>query len=156
TKVIGSLRGWSADEALTRRYNRLGLLPAKSFGRALWEHFVVHDFALPGQRHAIPELGIFHELGHVLARHATDPAVELQQAAFQAGFVRRDGFMFLFFAIAQFHLGLKATPVADAEVGRPDVDKLMVALSRGAACKIDLSDRWDFWSHVSRPLAEVR
>jgi hypothetical protein len=45
-------------------------------------------------------------LGHVLSGYDTDPDGEIQQAAFQAGFVRKDGFMFLFFGIAQFHLGL--------------------------------------------------
>jgi hypothetical protein len=63
--------------------------------------------------------------------------------------------MFLIFAIAQFHLGLKITPVADAEVGRLDVDKLVVALGRGASSTVDLSE-WDYWPHLPRPLDVVR
>ncbi len=144
------------DVALARRYNRLGLLPEGSFGRALWEHWTARDFSMPGQRNGIPEIAIFHDLGHVLAGYDTDPVGEIQQAAFQAGFVRNDGFMFLFFAIAQFHLGLKITPVADADVGRLDIEKVMTALARGAACNVDLSDHWDFWPHMPRPLEDVR
>lgn len=154
-KFIDAMRG-AEDPALARRYNRLGLLPAGTFGRALWEHWVSRDFAFPGQKYSIPEAGMFHDLGHVLSGYDTDPDGELQQAAFQAGFVRNDGFVFIFFAISQFHLGLKITPVADAEIGKLDVDKLMVALGRGAACKVDISDHWDFWPHMPRPLEEVR
>jgi ubiquinone biosynthesis protein Coq4 len=99
---------------------------------------------------------VFHDLGHVLAGYGTDPEGEIQQAAFQSGFVRNDGFAFLFFGIVQFHLGVKLTPIADPEVGFFDVDKVMTALARGAACKIDLSDQWDFWPYMARPLDEVR
>jgi hypothetical protein len=70
--------------------------------------------------------------------------------------MRNDGFAFLFFGIVQFHLGVKVTPIADPEVGLFDVDKVMTALARGAACKVDLSDRWDFWPLLPRPLDEVR
>jgi hypothetical protein len=38
------------------------------------------------------ERGIFHDVGHVLAGHPTDARGEIQQAAFQAGFTRKDGF----------------------------------------------------------------
>src|SRR5262249_5763607 len=144
------------DPEEARRYNRLGLLPEGTFGRALWRHWVERDFALPGQRDGLPAFAIFHDLGHVLAGYDTDPAGEAQPAAFQAGYVRHDGFMSLLSAIAQFHLGIKITPIAPAGVGYLDVDKVMVALSRGAACNADLSDNWDFWPHMPRPLDEVR
>jgi hypothetical protein len=32
----------------------------------------------------------------------------------------------------------------------------MVALSRGAACQIDLSDHWDHWPWMPKPLDAVR
>lgn len=92
----------------------------------------------------------------MLSGYATDPAGEIQQAAFQAGFVRKDGFVFLFFGIVQFHLGIKVTPVAEPARGHFDIEKVLVALARGASCEQDLSDRWDFWSAASRPLAQLR
>ena len=157
SKIVSRMFGSGREEPdVARRYNKLGLLPPGSFGRALWEHLISREFALPGEPEGIPEAAIFHDLGHVLSGYDTDPDGELQQAAFQAGFVRNDGFMFLFFAIAQFHLGLKITPVAEAEVGKLDIDKLMAALARGAACKVDLSDHFDHWAHFPRPLQEVR
>jgi hypothetical protein len=78
------------------------------------------------------------------------------QGAFQAGFIREDGFAFLMFVIIQFHLGVKITPVADAETGLFDVAKVLRAAQRGAACKVDLSDRWNPFDVVQLPLEEVR
>src|SRR5262249_29292354 len=53
-KFIDAMRG-AEDAALARRYNRLGLLPAGTFGRALCEHCVSRHFAFPGQTYSIPE-----------------------------------------------------------------------------------------------------
>jgi hypothetical protein len=144
------------DRATAERYQRLQSLPAESFGRVYWEHCTSRGFAFPGERGGIPERAVFHDFGHVLSGYDTDPAGEIQQAAFQAGFVRREGFTFLFFGIAQFHLGMKLTPIAEAEVGYFDVDKVVTALARGAACNVDLSDHWDVWPLMPRPLEEVR
>ena len=45
----------------------------------------------------------------------------------------------------------------DGSVGRAPVRrKAALALARGAACAVDLSDHWDFWPHLARPLDEVR
>ncbi len=154
--MLLGLLGLGGDRATAQRYRALGQLPAGSFGHALWEHCATRNFALPGEKGAIPEQGLFHDLGHVLSGYDTDPAGEIQQAAFQAGFVRQDGFTFLFFGILQFHLGIRITPVAAGEVGYFDIDNVLTALARGAACKADLSDGWSFWSRAARPLSEVR
>ncbi len=155
-KMFGPLFGLGANAAVAAKYQQLEHLPAGSFGRAFWEHITTNGFAFPGEKGGFPERGLFHDLGHVLAGYGTDPASEIQQAAFQSGFMRNDGFAFLFFGIVQFHLGVKVTPIADPDVGLFDVDKVMTALARGAACKVDLSDRWDFWPLMPRPLDEVR
>lgn len=139
------------------RYRQLGMLPAGSFGHEFWHHCTERRFAFPGEGGAaIPERLVFHDVGHVLAGYDTDPAGEIQQGAFQAGVVRRDGFMFLIFAVVQFHLGIQITPVAAGEVGFFDVPKVMRALARGAACRVDLSADHRLWSDAPRPLAEVR
>jgi hypothetical protein len=153
--LIAGLLGRGEDELLAARYRKLSLYPAGSLGRSLWEHCASRSFALPGMPGAIPERILFHDIGHVLSGYDTDPAGEIQQAAFQAGFLRNDGFAFLFFGIIQFHLGIKLTPIAAAEVGYFDIDKVMTALARGAACRADLS-QWAFWSNAARPLEQVR
>ncbi len=146
----------AGDEALAAKYRALGELPAGSFGRALFDHYRSNGFPFPGEKNGIPEKGVFHDLGHVLSGYHTDPDGEIQQAAFQAGFVRNAGFLFLYFGVVQFHLGIKITPVAEPEVGYFDVDKVTTALARGAALKVDLSDRFDFWPFMPRALADVR
>lgn len=84
------------------------------------------------------------------------PEGEIQQAAFQAGFARRDGFAFLLFGILQFHLGLRITPVAKGYAGLFDVPRVLTALARGAACRVDFSQGYDVFSNKDRLLDDVR
>ena len=154
-KFFGPVFGLAEDPAMAWRYKQLGLLPAGTLGRAFWEHNTVRGFAFPGEPNGIPERMVFHDFGHVLAGYDTDAPGEIQQGAFQAGFVRNDGFSFLLFVIVQFHMGIKVTPIADAQVGLFDVRKVLHAAARGAACKMDLST-WNHWEWVEKPVNEVR
>jgi len=92
----------------------------------------------------------------VLSGYGTDPEGEIQQGAFQAGFIRTDGFSFLLFVIIQFHLGIEVTPIADAQTVLFDVRKVLPAAERGAACRDDLSAHWDHWALAELPLDEAR
>ena len=154
-KLLAPAFGGGEDPAMAWRYKQLGLLPAGTVGRAFWEHNTRRGFSFPGEPNSIPERMVFHDFGHVLAGYDTDAPGEIQQGAFQAGFVRNDGFSFLLFVIVQFHMGIKVTPVAEAQVGLFDVRKVLHAAARGAACKMDLST-WNHWEWVERPLEEVR
>jgi hypothetical protein len=158
TKIMGPLffKKGGEDPDLAWRFRQLGLLPQDTLGRAFWEHCTQRRFSFPGEPGAIPLRLVFHDFGHVLAGYDTTPAGEIQQGAFQAGFVRNDGFMFLLFVILHFHWGVKITPVADAAEGLFDIPLVMHALQRGAACTVDLSDHWNFWDVVEVPLQEVR
>ena len=99
---------------------------------------------------------VFHDLGHVLAGYATDPQGEIQQAAFQSGFARQDGFAVLLFGILQFHVGMRITPVAKGYKGLFDVPLVLTALQRGAACKVDLTQGYDVFANKDRALDDVR
>ncbi|HEY3495815.1 MAG TPA: hypothetical protein VGK73_14050 [Polyangiaceae bacterium] len=155
-KMFAPVFNVGEDRETAARYQALARLPANSFGFALWEYYRSNDFAFPGETGGIPERGVFHDLGHILSGYGTDPEGEIQQAAFQAGFVRNDGFLSLYFGIVQFHLGVRLAPLSKAETGFLDIDKITAALARGAACRVDLSDRWDFWPLLPKPLARVR
>jgi hypothetical protein len=135
-------------------YRELEACAPGTLGRALYDHFIENDFKFPGERGGLPLL--FHDLGHVLAGYGTDPQGEIQQAAFQAGFARKDGFAVLLFGILQFHVGLRITPVAKGYHGLFDVPLVLSALQRGASCKVDLTQGFDVFAHQHRPLDEVR
>jgi hypothetical protein len=154
--AVPTLLGLGQDEQLAARYQALADLPAGTFGRGLYDHFRAHDFALPGEKGGLPELMLFHDVGHVVSGYDVDPQGEIQQAAFQAGFARNDGFVFLLFGILQFHIGLRVTPIARGEHGFFDVPRVLEALSRGAACKIDFSDHFDFFRYAPESLDTLR
>ena len=154
--AIPTLLGLGRDDTLAVRYRALAELPTGTLGRALYEHYRQHDFALPGERGGLPELMLFHDVGHVVSGYGVDPQSEIQQAAFQAGFARTDGFVFLLFGILQFHLGLRVTPVAKGQHGLFDVPKVLRALERGAACQVDFSDHFDFFRYAPESLEALR
>jgi hypothetical protein len=142
------------DERLAERYRALESCPRGSLGRALFDHFVDNEFKFPGEPGGLPM--VFHDLGHVLSGYSTEPEGEIQQAAFQAGFARRDGFSFFLFGILQFHLGMRVTPVAKGHRGLFDVGLVLTALQRGASCSVDLSEGYDVFANKDRALDEVR
>jgi hypothetical protein len=142
------------DAGVAARYQALEGCAEGTLGRAVFSHFRDNDFKFPGELGGMPLP--FHDLGHVLAGYGTDPESEILQAAFQAGFARRDGFTFLLFGILQFHLGLRITPIAQGHHGLFDVPRVIEALGRGAACKVDFSEGYDLFADQDRPLAEVQ
>ena len=148
--------GGGEDPEVAWRYKQLGLLPEGTVGRAYWEFCTSRRFGFPGEAGGIPERMVFHDFGHILSGYETDAEGEIQQGAFQAGFTRTDGFSFLLFVIVQFHLGIKVTPIAEARTGLFDVRKVIRAAERGAACRDDLSARWDHWAWVELPVEEAR
>ncbi|HWO08705.1 MAG TPA: hypothetical protein VNN80_04475 [Polyangiaceae bacterium] len=151
--ALPALGVWT-NESLAASYRELEGCRAGSVGRAVYDHFVDNGFKFPGEAGGIPMA--FHDVGHVLAGYGTDPQGEIQQAAFQAGFARRDGFSFLLFGILQFHIGLRITPVAQGYQGLFDVPLVLTALRRGASCAVDLSENYDLFADKDRPLDEVR
>jgi hypothetical protein len=149
-----SLVSLGANPRLAARYRALEACSAGTLGRELFDYFERNQFKFPGEPGGLP--AIFHDVGHVMSGYGTDPAGEIRQAAFQAGFARRDGFTFLLFGILQFHLGLRITPVAKGYEGLLDVPAVLAALRRGAACRIDFSSGYDVFADKDVPLTELR
>jgi hypothetical protein len=154
-KMLAPMTG-ADDPEVAWKYKKLGLLPEGTLGREFWEHCTKNGFAFPGEKGGIPERLVFHDFGHVLAGYDTRPESEIQQGAFQGGFIRQDGFAFLMFVIIQFHLGQKITPVTDGRTGLFDVPKVLWAAQRGAACKVDLSNQWDAFAVADVPVERLR
>ncbi len=155
-KLMLSLIGIGGeDPALAASYQALEACAPATFGRAIFDHFRKHGFAFPGEKHGIGAM-VFHDIGHVLSGYGAEPEEEIQQAAFQAGFTRNDGFLFLFFGILQFHLGMRLTPVAKGWRGLFDVKAVLRAAERGAACRVDLGAGFDHFAYIHMPLDDLR
>jgi hypothetical protein len=161
--VAGVLRFFGAmllrlrvNEDALPRYRRLGLLPDGTLGREYWKHMTEHGFGLPGEKAGVPVTVAFHDVAHVLAGHDTTPLGEIQQGCFQGGNGRHDGFAFVQFVILHFHHGVKITPAAPPETGQFDPEKVLWAIHRGARCRVDMTDRWNYWPLMALPLQQAR
>jgi hypothetical protein len=143
------------DRELAARYEALAECAPGSFGKALHTHFRVNGFSFPGEKHGSAAM-MFHDVGHVISGYSVESDDEIKQAAFQAGFTRSDGFLFLLFGVLQFHLGVRLTPVAKGQRGLFDVNAVLRAAERGAACKVDFGQGFDVFAHANLPLGELR
>jgi uncharacterized tellurite resistance protein B-like protein len=155
-KAVGPRWGFAKDPELAWRYKQLGLLPEGTLGREYWAHCTSRRFSFPGEEHGFP-WQVVHDMGHLLGGHDTDPAGEIEQAAFEAGYMKRDPFFLLFSVTMIFHLGF---PVLGDDYigtarGKLDPAAAIDAYQRGLACKVDVTE-WDYWPHVARPLDDVR
>ena len=144
------------DDALAARYRALASLPAGSLGRAYLDYLRTNSFPLPGERGAISDLIIFHDLTHVISGYSTRPEDEARVALFSAGFLQRHPFAHVLMALVQFHLGIRLTPAAAGEVGLVEPGAALTALLRGARLTADILGDWDPWSQFPRPLVELR
>lgn len=113
-KIVAGLAGKGEDAEVAWKYKSLGLLPEGTLGRTYWEHCTRRKFSFPGEPGGIPERMVFHDFGHVLAGYDTDPEGEIQQGAFQAGFIREDGFAFLSHYGSRLPTTRTAAPPSDA------------------------------------------
>lgn len=144
------------NRELARRYAALRDLPEGSLGRAYIAYIDANRFGLPGERGAVSDIIVQHDLAHVLGDYDTTPAEEVLVASFSAGHRAKDPFAFIMFVMLQFHLGLRMTPGAKAERGYFDPAHVLAAIARGAQLNIDLTARWDYWADLRAPLEAVR
>lgn len=155
-KLVGGMLGQYENEGVAAPYQALEKYPAGSLGRAYWEYCRKNEFALPGEKGGGPEFVVFHDCTHVLSGYGTDPEGEVQVACFSAGFRRRDPWLFVFFVLLQFHVGVRMTPITKAKTGFFDPEKALIALRRGAAMNVDLTDGWEYWPVMGEQVEVLR
>jgi len=155
-KIVGNVKGWREDPEMATRYQALGELPLGTLGRTFYDHCRERSFPLPGERYGVIERMAIHDMAHVLGGYGTDPAGEMQVAAFTAGFRREQSLYIMLFVLCQFDLGIQVAPVAEPEFGNLEPDAFMRALVRGSQMNVDLFDDWDFWAVIAEPLDELR
>lgn len=145
------------NPALAARYATLRDLPAGTLGRGFLDYLERNHFPLPGERGAVSDIIVAHDLAHVLGDYTTAPEEEVQVVTFSAGHRVKDPFALVLFALFQFHLGFRLTPGAKAERGKFDPALVIAAIARGAAVTSDLTAvGWDYWSELALPIEQVR
>jgi tellurite resistance protein len=155
-KFVRGMLGRYENKELATRYQALEHYPAGSLGRSYWEYCRKNGFALPGEKGGAPEQILFHDCAHVLSGYGTAPEEEVQVACFSAGFQRQEPWLFVFFVLLQFHVGIRMTPITTARMGFFDPEKAMIAIRRGAAMNIDLNNGWDYWTVMGEQVEELR
>jgi tellurite resistance protein len=153
-RLVGTGASLPEDHDLAERFGALAHFPRDSFGAAYFRYARDNGFALPGERRGPPEPVLRHDLTHVIAGYGTDPAGELEVAAFTAGYRHTDPFAYLFFVRLELEVGVGTSPVAK---GVFDGERAATAWERGAALRVDLSSpSWDYWALMSEPLGALR
>jgi hypothetical protein len=160
-KAFAGFSGHYEDPAKARRYRALGGLGAGTFGRAFFDYVEKNRFSFPGEKHGFPEAGVYHDYAHVLSGYATDSPGEVEVGGFVAGFRKNNPFMVILFVMMTFSAGVNVTPLPQPhQVGilatEGLADGFFRALARGMAMKVDISEGWDGWPFMDRPLDEVR
>ena len=146
------------DRKLAERYHQLDSFPEGSFGRAYADFIALNGFSYPGERGGPPPPVMRHDCCHVLGGYGTTPEEECAVLSFQAGFEKADPFFVMLFGIAQFEIGIGASPFLPGMKGRADPERMFAALEHGAHVDVDLigDPAFDPWQEFDRPLAEVR
>lgn len=160
-KNLASFAGLWENSELAQRYHGLESYADGTLGKELWRFYKDNGFAFPGDKHGAPEALLTHDLSHVLAGHGTDFRSEGLVLGFQAGYRHQDPFSVLVFLLLNAQHGLKLTAFAEPAKrfynDKPGaIDEVVRAFARGSKLKLDLTDRWDFWAVMHRPLEELR
>ena len=160
-RAFAAFRGMREDAAIAARYKALAQLPEDTLGYAFWKHCSDHGFAFPGEPFGFPEAGVYHDFTHVLSGYSTQPEGEVQIGGFTAGYKKHTPIFVILFVILTFSAGINVTPVEQpvsvgilAQEGL--ADRFFAAVERGSRVPVDLSDGWDHWAWVEKPLAQAR
>ncbi len=161
-KSILGMRGLMEDSELAARYRAWEKLPAGTVGRSTWTTSSATSSACRASGTAFPEAGLYHDFCHVLGGYDTDPQGELQVASFTAGFKQTRPFYSD--PVCRADLQRRRERPTDRRRLRPlgvlgepgAAERMFAAVERGALVNTDLSDKWDYWPIVERPIDEVR
>ena len=151
-KVVSGHR----DQATLERFQALQDYPSGSFGKAYADFISINQFNFPGDVGGPPVPVFRHDCCHVLGGYGTTAAEEGGVVGFQAGFEHLDPFDVVMFAMAEFELGIGASPFIPGEFGQLDPDRLFAGLEHGSHVSTDLIRDIDPWDHFADPLEEVR
>ncbi len=144
------------DAFLAARFHGLRQLPDQTLGREYIRFLDDNGWPVPGERGALSDIIVYHDMTHVLAGYGTDPIGEIETACFSAGCRQEQPFTFVLFVLLQFHVGVRMPPGTPTQTGHFDIERALAALQRGAAMTVDLTEDWDYWQDVDQPLGALR
>ncbi len=145
------------DPKLAARYQALADYPKGTLGREYYRFTRENGFALPGEKGGPPEPIVFHDCLHVLGEYGTSAAEECEIVAFQAANITKDPVFSMFFALAQFQLGLRVTPVdKPTKMALKDPARLLRGYVRGSKVTKQLCLGWQPWDDFARTCDELR
>lgn len=151
-RFLSTNQGSPVGADVVRRFRQLESYPEGTLGRAYFDFCRDNGFRLPAAGGTLSESIVSHDLAHILGGYGTDAASEVQAACFSAGYRARAPFSFVMFVLLQLELGVPGAEVDSSF----DVDLAIEALQRGAAMNVDLSEGWDYWEAMARPVEELR
>ena len=151
--------GDNADSALVARYEVLGKLPQKTFGRALWEFDKANGYPFPGDPQALnARFGTPHDSTHVISGYDTSARGELLVSTFTAAMHPINPMSgHILPVIFFFHFGEQLNDVGHAGKSGLDPDEFWHAWARGKAMTVDIfAPGWNFWDWAEHDLEELR
>ncbi len=151
--------GDNARPALAARFAALEGLDPDTFGHAFWAHFKRNGYGFPGEANGLNvAFSVPHDSVHVLTGFDTSARGEILVSTFTAAMHRQWPMAgHVLPVIFSWHLRIEINQVATSAAGALDPDMFWAAWAAGAAATVDtFSPRFDFWSHVDVPLAELR
>lgn len=95
-----------------------GQLAPGTLGRAYFDFVNGHGLPFPGERKAVAERGVWHDLSHVLGGYDITPIDEALVVSFIAGYRNEDPFFWLFTIALQFQVGIRISPFFPGLVDR--------------------------------------
>jgi hypothetical protein len=160
-KNIASFAGLWENRAVADKYHALESWPDGTLGKELWRFYNKHDFRFPGEKHGAPESLLTHDLSHILGGYDVDFHSEGQVLGFQAGYRKKDPFSVIVFLLMMAEHGVRVTPFAKEQRGYFEnhpgtAEDIVRAFARGAQMNVDLTDAWDYWAVMDRPVDELR
>ncbi|MFO0587329.1 MAG: hypothetical protein U0441_07315 [Polyangiaceae bacterium] len=159
-KNMLTFAGLLQNEEMAARYRALRGYAEGTLGRALFDFYTSRGFQFPGEKGGAPEGLLSHDLTHILSGYDTDLHGEARVLAFTAGYQRQKVFGTLLFVVVLAQHDIRLTPLAPSVKCGLDsphlVTEMVEAFARGARMTIDLSDGWDFWPLMDKPVDEVR
>ncbi len=151
--------GANAEPELVARYEALGKLGAKTFGKALWQFDKDNGYTFPGDPTALnATFATPHDSAHVISGYDTSPRGEILVSTFTAAMHPIHPMAgHILPVIFNGHLGIKFNDVARFTTGGFDPDEFWHAWARGRDMTVDIfSPDWKVWDWVEHDLEELR